>query len=100
MPDKANAGIAASLRIRMRDDHADYPALVLVNHILGSRLFGRIREQEGFSYAVGSRFGLLRYRVELHDTGVLATAGSATATAVTPPASESPPRMLPPAVAS
>ena len=57
MPDKANAGMVASLRIRMRDDNADYPALVLVNHILGSRLFGRIREREGLSYAVGSQFG-------------------------------------------
>ena len=57
MPDKANAGMVASLRIRMRDDNADYPALVLVNHILGSRLFNRIREREGLSYAVGSQFG-------------------------------------------
>ena len=57
MPDKANAGMVASLRIPMRDDNADYPALVLVNHILGSRLFGRIREREGLSYAVGSQFG-------------------------------------------
>ena len=75
MPDKANAGIVASPRIRMRDDHADYPALVLVNHILGSRLFGRIREQPGaVTPGFGClRFGRLRYRVEPHDTGVLAT---------------------------
>jgi len=56
MPDKANAGMVASLTIRMRDDHEDYPALVLVNYIVGSRLFDRIRQQEGLSYAVGSKF--------------------------------------------
>ena len=57
MPDKANAGMIAALSIRVRDDHADYPALVLVNHIVSSRLYGRIRQQEGLSYAVESRFG-------------------------------------------
>ena len=57
IPDKANAGMVASLTIRMRDDYADYPALVLVNYIVDSRLFDRIREQEGLSYAVDSKFG-------------------------------------------
>ena len=56
MPDKANAGMFAFMTIRMRDDHADYPALVLVNHIMNSRLYGRIRQQEGLSYAAGSDF--------------------------------------------
>ena len=56
MPDKANAGMAAFLTIRMRDDDANYPALVLVNHIVSSRLYDRIRQQEGLSYAVGSNF--------------------------------------------
>ena len=56
MPDKANAGMIASLSIRVRDDHADYPALVLVNHIVSSRLYDRIRQQEGLSYAAGSNF--------------------------------------------
>ena len=56
MPDKANAGMVAFLAIRMRDDDADYPALVLVNHIVGSRLYDRIRDQEGLSYAAGSNF--------------------------------------------
>jgi zinc protease len=44
----------------MTDSHADYPALVLGNYILGngpaSRLFGRIRGREGLSYGVGSGF--------------------------------------------
>ncbi len=56
MPDKVNAMMVAYLKIRMRDDHADYPALVLVNHILDARLGSRIRQQEGLSYAVGSKF--------------------------------------------
>ena len=56
MPDKANAGMFAFMTIRMRDDHADYPALVLVNHIVNSRLYSRIRQQEGLSYAAGSNF--------------------------------------------
>ena len=46
--------------IEMRDSHADYPALVFGNYILGagpaSRLFGRIRGREGLSYGVGSGF--------------------------------------------
>ena len=54
MPDKANAGMLAFLTIRMRDDDADYPALVLVNDIVSSRLYDRIRGQEGLSYSAGS----------------------------------------------
>ena len=57
MPDKANAGMGVYLTIRMRDNHADYPALVLANHMLDARLGDRIRKQEGLSYAVGSEFG-------------------------------------------
>ena len=56
MPDKANAAMVAYLKIRMRDDHADYPALQLATRILNSRLGDRIRQQEGMSYAVGSQF--------------------------------------------
>jgi zinc protease len=59
-PDKENAFFMAGLPIEMRDSHADYPALVLGNYILGSgpasRLFGRIRGREGLSYGVGSGF--------------------------------------------
>ena len=57
IPDKANAGMGVYLTIRMRDNHADYPALVLANHMLDARLGNRIRKQEGLSYAVGSEFG-------------------------------------------
>jgi len=57
-PDKANATFRAGLGLPVRDDHADYPALVLANYLFGgtssSRLPRRIREQEGLSYSVGS----------------------------------------------
>ena len=50
----------AGMPIEMRDSHADYPALLFGNYILGSgpasRLFGRIRGKEGLSYGVGSSF--------------------------------------------
>ena len=60
-PDKANAMYFAGLVLPMRDDHPDYPALVVGNEILGgsgfaSRLMSRIREKEGLSYGVASSF--------------------------------------------
>ena len=59
-PDKTNAAMFARLTVRMRDDHPDYPALVLGNYMLGggmnSRLFSRVRGEEGLSYAVGSAY--------------------------------------------
>src|SRR5487761_1922471 len=57
-PDKANAVFEAGLNLPLRDDNSDYPALALGNYLLGgspdSRLWRRIREQEGLSYNVGS----------------------------------------------
>ena len=60
-PDKANAIMFATQRLRMRDDDDDYPALVVGNYMLGggflnSRLAVRIRQNEGLSYGVGSQF--------------------------------------------
>lgn len=60
-PDKANAFFVANYNFEMRDDNADYPALVLGNYMLGggflnSRLAVRIRQKEGLSYGVGSQF--------------------------------------------
>ncbi len=60
-PDKANAVLIAGAALQLRDDHPDYPALVLGNYMLGggflsSRLATRIRQQEGLSYGVGSQF--------------------------------------------
>ena len=49
------------MNVKVRDDNADYPALVLGNYMLGggflnSRLATRIRQKEGLSYGVGSQF--------------------------------------------
>lgn len=60
-PDKANAMFVAGYNFEFRDDHPDYPALVLGNYMLGggflnSRLATRIRQQDGLSYGVGSNF--------------------------------------------
>jgi len=59
-PDKENAVFYAALPIRMNAADDDYPALVLGNYILGSgagsRLFARIRGEEGLSYGVSSGF--------------------------------------------
>ena len=60
-PDKTNAFMYAAQVLPMRDDHADYPALVLADYMLGggflnSRLPNRIRQQDGLSYGVGSVF--------------------------------------------
>ena len=57
-PDKANAVLREGLNLRMRDDHPDYPALILGNYLLGgtstSRLPMRIREKDGLSYSVST----------------------------------------------
>jgi zinc protease len=60
-PDKANATYVAGLQFPLRDDDADYPALVIGNYIFGSgalasRLGDRIRQKDGLSYSVGSTF--------------------------------------------
>ncbi|MDQ6705767.1 MAG: insulinase family protein [Acidobacteriota bacterium] len=57
-PDKANATLGVGMTVKVNDEDADYPALVLGNYILGSgmnsRLFQRVRGKEGLSYGVGS----------------------------------------------
>jgi zinc protease len=58
-PDKANATFTAGLLFPLRDDDADYPALVMGNYILGSgtlssRLGVRVRQKEGLSYGITS----------------------------------------------
>ena len=58
-PDKANAFFIAGFNLKIRDDHPDYPALLLGNYMLGggflsSRLATRIRQKDGLSYGVGS----------------------------------------------
>lgn len=60
-PDKANATMLVGMTFSLRDDHEDYPALILSNYLLGggflnSRLAERIRQKDGLSYGVGSSF--------------------------------------------
>ncbi len=57
-PDKANAVFIAQQNLPLRDDDADYAALVLGGYMVGggvmnSRLAKRIRQQDGLSYGVG-----------------------------------------------
>jgi len=58
-PDKANATYTAGLVFPLRDDDADYPALIMANYILGSgtlssRLGTRVRQKEGLTYGITS----------------------------------------------
>lgn len=57
-PDKANAVLRAGLNLKLRDDHPDYPALLVGNWLLGgssgARLPVRVREKEGLSYSTYS----------------------------------------------
>ena len=59
-PDKANAVLRGGENIAMRDDHPDFPALLLANYLLGgsssSRIWARLREKEGLSYSSYSSF--------------------------------------------
>ncbi len=57
-PDKANSMVTLGMPLQIRDDDADYPALLMANTILGgsssSRLLNRIRQKEGLAYGCGS----------------------------------------------
>jgi zinc protease len=59
-PDKANAVLRGGLNVKMRDDHPDFPAIVLANQLLGGtstgRVPARIREKEGLSYSTYTSF--------------------------------------------
>jgi len=62
-PDKTNAFFQAGTQFQMRDDHPDYPALVLAGYMMGggflnSRLAVRIRQQEGISYGIGANISV------------------------------------------
>jgi zinc protease len=64
-PDKANAVLRGGLNVKMRDDDADFPALLLANYLLGgsstARLPARIREKEGLSYSTYSGFSASQF---------------------------------------
>ena len=61
-PDKANAFYLAALPIKVQDTDPAYPALYLANYLLGSsetsRLWNRIRVQDGLSYDVRSHLNV------------------------------------------
>lgn len=58
-PGQSNANYLARLYLPVGMDHPDYPALTVVNHLLGqagfeSRLLQRLRKKDGLSYHIGS----------------------------------------------
>jgi zinc protease len=59
-PDKANAVLRGGENVKMRDDDADFPAMLLANYLLGgtssSRIPARVREKEGLSYSTYTGF--------------------------------------------
>ena len=59
-PDKANAFFAAGMTMALNEEDPDFPALLFANTMIGggtrSRLWLRIREKDGLSYAVQSAF--------------------------------------------
>ena len=62
-PDKAQAFYVTGVNLNIRDDDADYPALLFGNYMLGggflnSRLMARIRIKDGLSYGVGSQLSV------------------------------------------
>lgn len=67
-PDKANAVLLSALPLNLRDEDPRYPALVLANFLLGgsetSRLWTRVRVEEGLSYSVYSNVS-----VSAHEPG-------------------------------
>jgi zinc protease len=58
-PDKQMALVGVAQALELKTDDPDYPALVLLNYIVGgaanSRLFNRLRQKEGLSYGAFSR---------------------------------------------
>ena len=58
-PDKEMAFVIAGSTLSLRDDDPAYPALTMLNYMLGgsptSRLFDRLRQKDGLSYGAGSR---------------------------------------------
>jgi zinc protease len=59
-PDKENAQFEAGMRIKLTENDADYPAMLLANYMFGgsitARMPNRIRNREGLSYGASSRF--------------------------------------------
>lgn len=64
-PDKANAFYVQQLPLEIQDTSEDFVALYLANYMLGqsetSRLWNRVRVEEGLSYDVRSRLNVSSY---------------------------------------
>lgn len=64
-PDKANAFYLTTAPLELQDTDPDFPALYLANYLLGSsetsRLWNRIRVQDGLSYDVRSQLSASAY---------------------------------------
>ncbi|HLU00035.1 MAG TPA: pitrilysin family protein [Burkholderiaceae bacterium] len=64
-PDKANAVLLSAMPLNLKDDDPRYPALMLANFLLGgsetSRLWTRVRVEEGLSYSVYSSVEISSY---------------------------------------
>ncbi len=60
-PDKDMSLVSLGLQLQLSQNDADFPALELANFVLGggskSRLFERLRQKEGISYATQSALG-------------------------------------------
>jgi zinc protease len=52
--------LRAGLNLKMRDDHPDFPAMILANYLIGgsstARVPARVREKEGLSYSTYTSF--------------------------------------------
>ena len=76
-PDKANALIATTHAVDLKDDDADEPAIAVANYLLGgggfaSRLMTRLRQKDGLSYFAFSEVEL----DPLDPAGVFLTGGA------------------------
>ena len=64
-PDKANAFYIETLALKLQDTEDDFVPLYLANYLLGqsetSRLWNRVRVEEGLSYDVRSRLNVSSY---------------------------------------
>ena len=77
-PDKANADLLGRLALPINDSHPDHAALMMANYLFGlggsSRLWTRIRENEGLSYDVRSvlSWGTLDVATQWNVTAIFA----------------------------
>ena len=81
-PDKSNAVYMARFNMPLNDDHPDYPALVVANHVFGggglkSRLFDRVRQKDGLSYGISSGVSADASRSGKDDAGSFSIQGIA-----------------------